>query len=163
MNKSKLFLNQIDLVAFREWLEDQGCEILQPTNDYEVIRFRGLETGVLYNSGKASGSYFWEAYGAWKHKKPWKTKPPSTKRKSSYTKQKRDLIKRDGRGCFYCGLALGDDITVEHLISLTKGGPNNINNMVLAHDECNQKAKNKSLFEKVAMAVSTRLNRFYEK
>jgi hypothetical protein len=163
MKKPDLFIKDEDLVKFKEWLEDQGCEILPPTNEYEVIRFKGLETGVLYASGKASGIYFWKAYSAYKHNKPWIDKPPSTKRKKSYLKEKKYLLKRDGHGCFYCGLPLGDDMTVEHLISLTQQGPNKLFNMVLAHEECNQKAKNKSLKDKVALAVKLRYERLKNK
>lgn len=36
---------------------------------------------------------------------------------------------------------MGDDITVEHLIALSCGGKNDLSNMVLAHQKCNQEVQ----------------------
>ena len=47
------------------------------------------------------------------------------------------LLARDGPDCFLCGKALGDDITVEHMLAQVHGGPSHPANLVLTHRECN--------------------------
>lgn len=71
-------------------------------------------------------------------------------------KRKAQLLERDGDLCFFCNEHLGEDITLEHLISLTKGGKDNLENSVLAHEECNLKAGNLPIFEKVKLAIELR-------
>ncbi len=44
---------------------------------------------------------------------------------------------QEGR-CFYCRQALGDDVTVDHFIPLSRGGGVGIGNSVLAHLKCNR-------------------------
>lgn len=61
------------------------------------------------------------------------------------------LIKRDGMACWYCGAALGEDATIEHLIARSRGGVNHLDNYALAHRRCNQVAADKSLVEKIAI------------
>lgn len=48
------------------------------------------------------------------------------------------LLGRDGSNCHYCGLPLGDDTTIEHIVPQTLGGPRwNRLNLVLTHKACN--------------------------
>lgn len=77
-------------------------------------------------------------------------------RKKDYAKEKKALIIRDGKACFYCGNLLESDVTVEHLISLVSGGTNTLANMVLAHEKCNNEAGNKTIVEKVNYALKLR-------
>lgn len=35
----------MDVEKFKIWLAQRGCEILPPTNQYEILRFKGKETG----------------------------------------------------------------------------------------------------------------------
>lgn len=147
-----------DKQKFINWLVNKGCEILPTTNQYEVLRWKGSEVGVIYTSGKTNSPYARQAVSAWKSGKRWNGGPISTGRHKGYKRQKQILIERDGCDCFYCGLPLGDDITVEHLLSLSSGGKNTIGNMVLAHFECNQSAHNKTIAAKVKMALDGRLN-----
>lgn len=142
--------------GFEKWLLQQGAEILPSTNEYEEIRFKGLEVGVKYKSGKYSNEYAKNAFECYKESKKWEGKPIAGKRRQSYVKQKKQLIKRDGSICFYCGLDLGNDVTVEHLISLASGGLNKLSNMVLAHEDCNKKMGNKLLIDKVNFAIKNR-------
>ena len=142
---------------FKTWLQQNGAEILPSSSDYEEIRFKGSEVGVKYKSGKFSGKYASNAYYCYKRNKNWDGRPIRTGRKNSYIKEKREIIKRDGSACFYCGNLLEDDITLEHLIPLTAGGLNNLSNMVLAHEECNHKMNHKKLVDKVSYALKTRV------
>lgn len=59
-----------------------------------------------------------------------------------------ELLERQCGTCWYCGLSLGSDVTFEHLIPKTHGGPDNLHNLVLAHEWCNQYAGERSLEEK---------------
>ena len=68
------------------------------------------------------------------------------------------MIERDGTCCFYCGNEMGDDITVEHLIALSCGGKNDLSNMVLAHQKCNQEVRNLPISEKIKVAIKNRIN-----
>ncbi len=141
---------------FAVWLQQNGAEILPNSNEFEEIRFKGSEIGVKYKSGKYSGSYAENAFKCYLDGKKWDGRPISVGRKNSYVKEKRSILKRDGSTCFYCGKALEDDITLEHLIPLTAGGINNLSNMVLAHESCNNRMGDKHLIEKVAYALQTR-------
>lgn len=61
------------------------------------------------------------------------------------------LIIRDGSDCWYCAQPLGNDITKEHLIPKSDGGANTQENLVLAHERCNQMAGNMPLPMKHAL------------
>ena len=152
-----------DLEKFKKWLQQNGAEILPATNQYEIIRFKGKETGVIYSSGKTSNSYANQAVICFLNGKKWDGFPISTGRKTTYNKFKIPLIKRDGTACFYCGELLENDITVEHLIPLTSGGKNILSNMVLAHRECNNKQGHRSLVEKVCSAIKYRVEKIIKK
>lgn len=72
------------------------------------------------------------------------------------TPQQRDeliaqLLERDGKFCWYCGLSLRDDITLEHLIPKSQQGGNSLDNIVLAHWFCNNKAGTRPLAAKLKM------------
>ena len=136
----------------------RGCEILPLTNEYESVRFKGREVGVLYKSGKVSNKFTKKAIYSFRNNLKWDGKPVNVGRKSTYKKEKEKLIKRDGRDCFLCGLPMEDDITLEHLIALSSGGQNTLSNMVLCHQRCNQKMGNMELNKKVKMAIEKRLD-----
>lgn len=143
---------------FEKWLRQQGAEILPITNEHELLRFKGSETGVIYSSGKFNSSYVDKAIQAYKSGNRWRGKPISVGRKSSYKKQKKHIITRDGTKCFVCGKPLELDITLEHLIPLSSGGKNELSNMVLVHSDCNQLLSNKTIKEKVDIVLSKRIS-----
>ncbi len=145
-----------NLHRFHKWLSDRGCEILPPTNQYETIRFKGKEVGVIYTTGRFNNEFAKNAYCCFLENKKWDGKPITVGRQNSYVKQKRKLVERDGTCCFYCGEELQDDVTVEHLISLNRGGTNDLSNMVLAHEKCNNHVRNIPISEKVKFAISNR-------
>ncbi len=156
--KFNLYRFDLDkLEHFESWLIDRGCEILPKTNQYEALRFRGIETGVIYTSGKFSGSYVQNAWHCYCLNKKWNGRPKKTNRMSSYSRHRAKLIERDGTACFYCGkFMFSNDRTIEHLIPLTAGGKNGLANEVLAHSKCNNKMNSLPLIEKIKYAVKRR-------
>lgn len=151
------------LKAFTDWLVANGAELLAPTNEYEMLRYRDSNgVQVIYSNStrtncKTSNGYgALNAYLAFRDNKPWRAVP---RQKSAIEKQPmvvRSLLARDGADCFYCGKPLGDNITVEHLVSRTHRGPNHISNYALAHAECNLAAGHMSVVEKVRFRETLR-------
>jgi hypothetical protein len=142
-------------VKFHSWLESNGAQIMPATNPYEVARFiaHGGTCIVYANSkGKISANGFaLKAVEAFERNQKLDMGFAKTARTVN-TKYKAALLKRDGRECFYCGLDMPDeDVTIEHLIALDKGGNNRLENMALAHYECNQKAGNMHLTAKIKL------------
>lgn len=64
----------------------------------------------------------------------------TTKTSRARTKAKLELLWRDGRRCAICGRKIKDleDLTVDHIVPLAKGGKNVIENYQLAHKACNE-------------------------
>lgn len=140
---------------FSKWLSHEGAEILPLTNEYEVLRFRcRLGTGVIYQNSRGShsvsGPLVNDALEAFSAGRKWagKAKP---KKRFGGSKRKRQLLDRDGDECFYCGGSLESDVTEEHLVAVNQGGPDRLENLVLAHFECNQEAGNLPVIEKVRL------------
>lgn len=150
---------KLDIEKFKKWLTDRGAEILPETNEYELLRFKGREVGVIYTSGKVNNDYTKHAISCFKQNRKWSGKPINVGRKNTYRKEKEALIKRDGRDCFYCDTPMEDDITLEHLIALSSGGKNTLANMVLCHEACNIEVNNKPVNEKVKIAINKRLSK----
>ncbi len=139
---------------------EAGGEVLAPTNPYEVMRFKtSLGVGVVYE--KANGQRTWnaEAIDAREHLdcSRGSLAPVEVRGRRKGKDSVARLLDRDGANCFFCGSALGDDITVEHLVAVAHGGPNHISNLFLAHGECNRSAGHLSAPEKVAMAIARRI------
>lgn len=59
------------------------------------------------------------------------------------------IVLRDGSDCFFCLQPLGEDMTQEHLVPRSRGGPDHLSNKFLAHGKCNHKAGNLSAPEKI--------------
>lgn len=48
------------------------------------------------------------------------------------------LLRRDGRRCWLCGGHMADsEISIDHIIPRSRGGSNQIDNLKLAHIDCN--------------------------
>lgn len=139
--------------ALREWLAAAGAEVLEPTNEWEVLRFRAAGvTSVVYKNRHGvltTDKAATKALGAFFGGKPWSAGVASTRRR--YTTDERTLIKRDGDCCFLCQQPLGEDITVEHLVPIVDGGTNHIGNKALAHARCNSAMGHKPVMEKIRM------------
>lgn len=157
----KLTFNKtFSTTKFINWLTRAGAEVLEPTNEYELIRFRAKgETGIIYT--RKSGRLTFtgvaeEAFRAWRSGEPYEAADKTKRCKPSVHIQ--TLLKRDGDLCFYCGQPMPeDDRTLEHLVPICHGGPNHISNMVLAHGRCNQMADNLPVSKKVELRDLNRL------
>jgi hypothetical protein len=136
---------EAQLEDFKVWIVARGAEILIPTNQYEVLRYRATEgVGIIYRNEKNHLTYTGGAAGAWQafcngaeyrfaERAPTKT---DSRKKSVLI---RTLLNRDGPICFYCGETFSDDrpMTREHLVPRNAGGPDHIANQFLACAPCN--------------------------
>jgi len=145
------------LAAFKAWLEANGAEIRSPTSPYELLRFRtGRGIGVVYSNAdktkvSKSGYEVFAAWHSWITRTPWRAAPRVAsigRRRQGVVKA---LLKRDGENCFYCKEPLGEDISIEHFVARTHGGPNHMANMVLTHHKCNQEVGHLSVREKITL------------
>lgn len=72
--------------------------------------------------------------------------------KAETRRVKQQLVERDGPDCWLCGEATTPfDRTVEHLVALSRGGTNDLENLALAHTGCNRCMGNLALADKLAM------------
>lgn len=151
-------MNEQEVRLFCDWLREHGAEVLAPTNRYEIVRFRAnRETNVIYrNSKNQISSYVGKdaekAHDAFVNDKPWRGGIAKPRRNMS--PQRRALLERDGNECFYCGLEFDlehETPTIEHICSITSGGPHHIANLALAHELCNKEGGSLSVVEKVKM------------
>lgn len=145
------------LPAFKEFLAARGAEVLAPTSEWEVVRFRaGGIVAIVYRNAKNQLNYQGiarKALDAFISQGSW-TAGVATKRVHNGFKRTaavNAMLKRDGDCCFLCRKPLGDDITEEHLVPVSAGGPNHIANKALAHSACNLRMGHLSLMEKIAM------------
>lgn len=144
------------LPKWQAWLEQRGAEILKPTNEWEILRFRGTRgTSVVYATGKGSTTFTneaAEAFEAFRSAAPWRAVP--AKRSHNGNANTRTLRERDGDRCFFCGLVVSvAEESVDHLVPVTAGGPNHIGNKVLMHRECNSRCGSMSAAEKIRAHV----------
>jgi hypothetical protein len=144
--------------AFKAFLEARGAELLEPTNQWELLRFRTEEgTSIIYTDKR--GKLTWtnqaaEAYLACIGNKAWRAVPKTQRRKKSSVVCQA-LRERDGHACFFCHLDVPvEEESAEHLVPVTAGGPDHIANMALAHQLCNQQAGHASLMVKIAIRES---------
>lgn len=141
------------LPKIKVWLTSRGAEVLEPMSEWEMLRFRSRDgIGIIYKRSKSNDLSFTggaaEVMEAFFSNKYWSA-GVSTTGKAKKGKYFAELLKRDGTKCFYCLLELGDDMTREHLVPVLCGGPHHIANLVLAHEQCNQRAGHMSVMEKV--------------
>lgn len=140
-------------IPFREKLIEAGGEWLGPTSPYEVMRFRTIYgVGVVY-SGRRGETWNAEAVKARDHiaSRKGSLAPVAVRGRRNDKGTVEALLIRDGYNCFFCGIDLDGDITVEHLVSIAHGGPNHISNLFLAHAACNQEAGHMAAPHKVAL------------
>jgi hypothetical protein len=64
---------------------------------------------------------------------------------SDIAREDRILVERGKTACVYCGAEA--DLSWDHLIPVSKGGPNIISNQVVACRSCNSSKGNKDIFE----------------
>lgn len=156
--------HKIKSMSFAEYLDLIGVDKMEITNIWEVARFIANNiVCVVYKNKKGFFSFSNETaekvYNAYEKGK--KINIQSIKRKSLGDKFKMKLFERDGNRCFYSDQEMTEEeATIEHLIPLSKGGKNNIDNLVLCLEEENFKMADKPLVEKINYKVE-KLEAFY--
>lgn len=148
-----------DLARF---VVERGAVMLETTNEWEVMRFQSKEgVGVVYKNKYDKRTYTGtaiealEAYKAsnngWNVEKTERTRLPDAKRR---------VVGRDGITCFYCGKPTDEkERTLEHVLSITSGGNNTLDNLAIACYKCNQEAGSLSVVEKVKLRDKKRQKR----
>jgi 5-methylcytosine-specific restriction endonuclease McrA len=136
---------------FKTWLGNQGAEVLLPTNQYELVRFKTVNGVSVVYTGKRGTTFTGEsqqAYDLFKQHKGWKV---VNRKRRALTQQKARLASRDGKMCFFCEVKPEklDDLTVEHILSFSHGGTDNINNLALACGDCQVKLGRLSITAKI--------------
>lgn len=145
-----------EMAVFADWLAARGAEVLTTTNEWEMVRFRSDRgVGVIYQNRAGKRSYTGPAHDAWqgfRSNTDWRAFPRGSRR----TRHRTDVVlqtlfDRDGEACFFCGDPLEEDVTKEHLHSVTNGGNSHLGNLALAHEGCNLLATHLSVVEKVKL------------
>ena len=141
--------------AFKLWLQQQGAEVLAPTNQYEVMRVRARgKVHIAYKDKHGVitwTDFFKECRHVFERGGRMDMGLTATQRTPA-ARFRAALLERDGRECFFCIEEMpNDDMTVEHLVPIHKGGPNHLDNMALAHAKCNAAADNLPLIEKISI------------
>lgn len=141
---------------FAEFLTVAGADLLPPTNEYELARFKTVNgVCVAYRNKKGAVSFSndharaaWEAFVA---DKKWLASAMHKRAPRQNVEAK--LRKRDGDRCYFCDLPFTVETppTLEHLLSIAHGGNNHLANLALAHGDCNMRAANLSVVEKAKL------------
>lgn len=137
---------------FITFLRESGAEVLVPTNEYEIVRFRTVNGVSVMYQGRRGYSYTGDAREAWDtfaKKGKWIIRSRARQARDKLIAQ---IIERDdGAECFYCGKITtpGEDQTLEHILSVSEGGNNNLKNLCIACHSCNQAVDNMSIVEKI--------------
>lgn len=151
-------MNQMKFEKFKNWLENKGAIVLPPTNQWEVVRFKTINgVSVVYTNKHGRLTFTGEsdkAYEAYKNNKNWK----AVDRKRNVLKQKKaQIATRDGKKCFSCLKKLGfDELTIEHLLSFSHGGSDNLNNLCLLCEPCNKEFGNLPITKKIELIIAKR-------
>jgi hypothetical protein len=157
-------MNEKQLQAFVTWLQNNECEILKPTSQWEKLRYRHPKSGVciihvnkngVYNIPATVTNHIKEASGQGEPTAAPKKSRPKVKRRTGTAK--RPLVKRvhsrDGDHCCFCDAPATPErpLTIEHWLSISKGGTNDDANIGLAHEVCNILAGNMAVSEKMKL------------
>lgn len=163
------FLSTDRLEAFKAFIVERGAELREPTNEWEVLRFAvGKRVNVVYTSKKGrisvSGNeinLLVEDFVADIAEERPRERAPARPNEAKRKKLRAQLLKRDGRECFYCGEEAGEGVvpTIEHLLSRVHRGPDTLENTVLACQPCNEEAGDLTVIEKVRLREKKRRER----
>lgn len=138
---------------FKDFLTARGAEILMPTNEYEVIRFKANDKVSVVYRGRRGFSFIGEAgiaFEAFEKNGSWTSNNRIVNRVQKRSVKARTIRERDGDACFYCGQSIAtEDESMEHLLASAHGGTNHISNLVLAHKKCNVEGGHMTIIMKV--------------
>lgn len=143
---------------FKMFLSKRGAEILSPTNEWEVLRFKTINgVSVVYKNKYGALTFTGEsaqAHKAYLNNSRWTA---VKKRKQVDRTTKEMVATRDGARCFCCLEVLPiTDLTMEHFLSVKHGGTNNINNLALLCQPCNLELGAKPIVKKIAIIIRKR-------
>ena len=89
-----------------------------------------------------NSKYTTEIFNAFINNRKFIKKNPN---RNNVKRLKESVLKRDGNKCFYTGAKMSEkQMTLEHLVPLSKGGTNNLHNLVLCTEESNKKMGDKN-------------------
>jgi 5-methylcytosine-specific restriction endonuclease McrA len=141
----------MNIDKFKTFLKISGAELQKTTNEYELVRFRTINGVSVVYKGKRGYSFTGEAqeaFDAMRKSTVWTIMPRGLKEKKQTQKA---LLKRDGTRCFYCNvITTVETRTIEHLLSVSNGGNNNLANLVISCKSCNQAVGDIPILEKIA-------------
>lgn len=158
-------VNDPRLGRFVEWLKVHGsCVRRSSPGDGELLRFTTPQgEGVIHSAGdEISGmtggaADAWDAFSlgrAWHGSKRARRKHRGRKRRLRLV---RSLAHRDGWRCAYCGELLTEgSATIEHVLPVSRGGPEDPANLTLTCRLCNHTLGSFSVRQKIDFAVSHR-------
>lgn len=152
------YVDSLPVGKFKKFLVNCGGQLLHETNEYEVIRLqcdKGVE--ILYR--KQSGLLTWpkelvKAYMAYRSggTVQWRAARKKKVNRKRGTVLVDTLFQRDGAICWFCQRPLTQrTATIEHILNVSNGGNNHINNLAVLCNPCNQKARNMGITAKVAL------------
>lgn len=144
---------------FAKWLAANGAEVLAGTNPYEILRFRSTDgIGIVYENkaGRQTFNVIAKRLFAL-YKSGGSKRLASKKRRGPIGQNIRSVAIRDGWNCFFCGCELDDaTATIEHICSVTHGGPSHIANYALSCEPCNLEAGHLAVVEKIKLREQKR-------
>ena len=144
------------LDSFIRWMSENGAKTLETTNQWEVLRVKTDNGMTLVIYKNKAGTLRWpeelkEAWNAFKSNQNWKGFIKVSKRNRNAGRIKA-LYARDGDLCFYCSNTVDRaDASVEHVLSICHGGSNKLENLVLAHIDCNKRADDMPVVDKIRL------------
>jgi 5-methylcytosine-specific restriction endonuclease McrA len=139
------------LEKFREFLVQHGAIIEDPTNPWEVLRFRTANgISVIYTNKKGKLTFTGEssaAHQAYNNSGSWRA---VDRNRQNLKNKKAKLAARDGKKCFFHGEELAfHELTIEHLLNVSHGGTDHESNLCLACEPCNSAVGNWPLTKKM--------------
>lgn len=149
-----------DQAAFESWLRTQGADVLPTTSPWELARFRAHNSiHIIYT--KANGAITAQEFGLQclaAFRRGASLSMGQTVKRKPLAYKKEALLRRDGSDCFFCGLPMTEEeATIEHLVPLSRRGPNTDENLALAHKTCNLAAGDAPLMHKIRKHCEARI------
>ncbi|MGE5510294.1 MAG: HNH endonuclease [Bacteroidota bacterium] len=142
----------VDWNAFAQYLVRWGVRIQPLQHADELIRYRlgevehvvALGPGETLRISEESSQHLVNFYN---RRPPFERERHLPQRETLVAA----LLERDGSDCCLCGEPLGEDVTIEHWLAQSHGGPDALANLGLAHAICNTIAGAMSVAEKVRL------------
>lgn len=144
-----------------DWLVAAGAQP-KPTRKFELLRFK-TNNGMSWVKHVKPGSPYLQFHGEalpalMRYFKGLHWSPDGYRPAAFKTQHLIESLKRrDGTCCMFCGEELGDDVTVEHWVPSSFGGPTTSNNMALMHKACNLGLGNLPVTSKLKLILAERL------